>query len=281
MMIQRVASIVRELDATAKGIAATAGDVHRAAAELVSGATHEANAARRAADQLASISSELERNAARVADLERRTADTASTMEEGTAVLQDSHGALQRILGRAAVVGDIARDAGLIALNTGIEVGRAGAHGTGFVAVADEVRALATQAAEASREIGALTVHGADAATRSVAMLARVAPAMSQCVSLVRELSATSGQRATELAQTHREIAATSDAHRRSTAAAEMLAATADALVGQAERLRAMLAQFHDAGGSIERAESMTSRRLSLCKNSSDRRGGTRRLALV
>jgi methyl-accepting chemotaxis protein len=143
------------------------------------------------------------------------------------------------------------------------------------------VRALASQAAEAAREIGALTVHGSDAATRSVAMLARVAPAMSQCVSLVRELSATSGQRATELAQTHREITATNDAHRRSTAAAEALAATAEALVGQAERLRAMLAQFHDAGGSGERVESTPSRRLSLHKSSGERRGAARRLALV
>jgi methyl-accepting chemotaxis protein len=281
MMLQRIASIVREFDATAQLVAATAADVRRAAAELATGTTDEASTARHAVEQLASISSELGNSAARAADLERRTMETAAAMDEGTVVLRESHDTLQRVLRRATVVDDIAREAGLIALNTGIEVGRAGAHGTGFVAIADEVRALATEAADASREIGALTVHGTDAATRSTAILARVVPALARCVSLVRELSATSGQRATELAQAHREITATGDARRRSTAAAEALGVTAELLAGQAERLLTMLAQFHGARDGSERDAHAAPRRPSLRHNAAERRGAIRRLALV
>jgi methyl-accepting chemotaxis protein len=281
MMVQRVASIVRESDATAKLITAAVAELQRAAAELAAGATSEASAARRAVDQLGSISADVQNSAVRVAELERRTTDAAATMDEGATVLEESHEVLERVFRRAGVVDDIAREAGLIALNAGIEVGRAGAHGTAFVAVADEMRGLAAEAADASREIGALSVHGTDASARSTAILARLAPAMAQCVSLVRHLATTSGERATALSQAHQELAATGDARRRSTAAAEALAATANALVEHVERLGTMLAQFHGAGESSQRDALATSRRLFLNNGAAGRRGSGRRLALV
>lgn len=281
MMVRALASVARNADATAQVIVTTATEMQRVAAELTLGASAEVSAARRAEDQIASIGSELRQSASRAAHLEQQALDSAATVQEGTAVLHESLDALRQIVRRVGVVDEIAHDANLVALNTGIEVGRAGAYGAGFVAVADEVRSLAAQAAEASRDIGELTARGTDSASRSSTMLARLTPAVEQSLALVRGLATESGRLATELTQARREVGVAADARRRSAIAAEGLAATADSLIALAQGLGSMLARLHGATEHTASEAPSVGARLVLHKTTTERPQGARRLALM
>lgn len=62
--------------------------------------------------------------------------------------------AAQRIGKVIGLMNDVASQTSLLALNATIEAARAGAAGKGFAVVASEVKALATQTAKATEEIG-------------------------------------------------------------------------------------------------------------------------------
>ncbi|AMJ59781.1 hypothetical protein AXW83_05230 [Bosea sp. PAMC 26642] len=130
-----------------------------------------AGAAMQLGDVLAKVHSDIER----VAVTASGSNEGASAAEFVFARLSENTGQIRGVVG---LIDAIARQTNLLALNATIEAARAGVHGRGFSVVANEVKVLSAQTAEATTQIAEriATVEAAllDASTAVSAIVSKV-----------------------------------------------------------------------------------------------------------
>jgi methyl-accepting chemotaxis protein len=260
-----VGRIIRTVAISATDSEGSARDMDRFVADTVSqmeavnhsseAATANVQAMAAAAEQLALSVKEIagqvstaSRMAGKASEAASRTDDIVRTLFERT----------QHIDSVVAFIGTIASQTRLLALNANIEASLAGEHGRGFIVVAEEVKRLASQTAQATKDItaqiSAVQIAGRDA----VAAISEIRDSVAE----VDEVSATIAASVEEQSAATQEIARSAqeaaqgttmvassitwvveEASKMKTSAAAMLDSSQH-LSGQSEVLRAVVDNF-------------------------------------
>jgi methyl-accepting chemotaxis protein len=153
-LVGLMASGSTELESTAQSMTGTAERTNQQATIVSSAATEASDRVQTvaaAAEELSSSISEISRQVAQSADITTRAVENARRTDTIVRALADGAKQIEHV---AELISSIAGQTNLLALNATIEAARAGEAGRGFAVVAAEVKDLASQTADATKEIG-------------------------------------------------------------------------------------------------------------------------------
>jgi aerotaxis receptor len=204
----------------------------------------------------------LQRGARLAADSAGMAEGCAQAVGQVEATMGEIRRASAQMNEMIAVIEGVAFRTNILALNAAVEAARAGEAGRGFAVVAGEVRALASRAAEAARQIRSQIQESASRVETGVDHVGEARRRMDEALYAVREVSQalqelehTNAEQARGVSQVNEAVSQLDGITQQNAAMVEELAATASSVCTQTEAVAGTMRMFRLTPGDSSPAQ--------------------------
>jgi len=250
-MRDNLARMVQQVLHGSENVASASAEIAKGDGDLSRRTESQASALEQTAASMEQLGATVQQNAASAqqANVLAQTASAVATkggdvVGQVVSTMKGINDASRRIADIISVIDGIAFQTNILALNAAVEAARAGEQGRGFAVVATEVRSLAGRSAAAAKEIKVLISASVERVAQGTVLVDQAGSTMEEVVASIRkvsdivgEISASSGDQATGVAQVVEAVGHMDKSTQQNAALVEQIAAAADSLQQQAQEL--------------------------------------------
>jgi methyl-accepting chemotaxis protein len=155
---------------------------------------------------------------------------------------------MNNIVSKVSIVGEIAKQTNLLAINAAIEASRYGIQGKGFSVVASEIKKLAERSQAAAKEINELSKLGLEQAAETEKMLGEIIPDIERTSVFVKKIARSSVEQKNNSEEISRGINELNSVTQQNADASFRLSQHSKNISAQAENLKKLIAYFKIEG---------------------------------